>query len=276
MRSGSSPVRRSGGRINACTSDNSIRMARDQPDPKLFAPPRCFSLCSINNKQCHVEYRSHDATGVWPGSSRSHESNLIWLPDSRFALGWAHRRGAGRGTGCQHDAHTVPTGAVVPPARIRTDPKPGWCYLHVLIEDRMITEGDCAMNDYSVKHQCHRSRPYRALRQALCCVSVLSLVLISGRAAAANVANASILEIAIDPAYGNHVFIRLNVVPTGTACAVSGYWTYTLSFSSTASQQMYAALLAAQMAGKTISVTGAGACNENSAVESMRGMNVQS
>jgi len=30
------------------------------------------------------------------------------------------------------------------------------------------------------------------------------------------------------------------------------------------------------MAGKTISVTGAGACNENSAVESMRGMNVQS
>ena len=118
---------------------------------------------------------------------------------------------------------------------------------------------------------CHRVVAGLAFSFAL-----LSSLMMSGPAAAANVANATILEIAIDPAYGNHVFIRLSVIPTGTACAPPSYWQYTLSFSSTASQQMYAALLAAQMAGKTISVTGAGACNENSAVESMRGMNVQS
>jgi len=117
---------------------------------------------------------------------------------------------------------------------------------------------------------------YRAGRVLAYSVALLGNLLMSGRAGAADVANATILEIAIDPGYGNHVFIRLNKLQPAIGCAPGGYWQYTLSFSSTASQPMYAALLAAQMAGKTISVTGAGVCNENSAVESLRGMNVQS
>jgi len=133
------------------------------------------------------------------------------------------------------------------------------------------------MNPVKSGRSAARGCSYRALLRVLCCASALSGVWVSGTAAAADVANATILEIAIDPGYGNHVFIRLNKLQPAIGCAPGGYWQYTLAFSSTGpSQQMYAALLAAQMAGKTISVTGAGACNENPAVESMRGMNVQS
>lgn len=101
--------------------------------------------------------------------------------------------------------------------------------------------------------------------------------LLPAMATASTVANATILEIAIDPAYGNHVFIRLNVMPSSRpACATHDYWHYTLSFSGVAAKEMYAALLAAQMAGKTITTTGAGNCMEHATVESLRGFNVQS
>lgn len=99
--------------------------------------------------------------------------------------------------------------------------------------------------------------------------------------AASNLTAVTILEIAIDPAYGNFVFIRVSTPPTGTSCGTNGYWHFTLPFTNALSPnptgaQQYAALLSAQMAGKTISITGTGTCNETNTVESLRGINVQS
>lgn len=123
-----------------------------------------------------------------------------------------------------------------------------------------------------------RNVPRKRVASALVGLFALGMTLGNAQpAAASNLTNVTIEEIAIDPAYGNYVFIRLSTPPTGSpSCASAGhYWHFTFPLSGTAYKEIYAALLAAQMAGKTITVTGYGSCNEHSSIESMRGMNVQ-
>ena len=74
----------------------------------------------------------------------------------------------------------------------------------------------------------------RAVTAVAYSVVVMGDVLWPGRGAAADVANATIVEIAIDPGYGNQVFIRLNELQPAIGCAPGGYWEYPLAFSSTA------------------------------------------
>ena len=108
--------------------------------------------------------------------------------------------------------------------------------------------------------------------------AVLPMLLVSAFsvARASSVSAVTILEIAIDPAYANVVFIRVSPAPTGQpSCETSGYWNYVLNFSNSLATQQYAALLAAEMSGKTVSITGTGACADYPNVESLRGLNVQ-
>lgn len=114
---------------------------------------------------------------------------------------------------------------------------------------------------------------------ALACLStVLGAAAAPQTAVASNLSNVTIQEIAIDPAYGNFIFIRLSSPPTGSpTCASTGhYWHFTFSLTGTAHSELYAALLAAQLSGKLITITGVGACNEHNTIESLRGINVHS
>jgi hypothetical protein len=96
----------------------------------------------------------------------------------------------------------------------------------------------------------------------------------SDRAAATTVWSATVVGVTVDPGYGNFAFIKLSVAPTGLACGTDTNYHYTLSFTGTANQQLYALLLAAYMSGKTVAVTGQGSCNEAATVESLRGLDV--
>jgi hypothetical protein len=108
---------------------------------------------------------------------------------------------------------------------------------------------------------------------AVAFVALTLLAPLSARASSAS--NVTITQIAIDPAYGNFVFIALSAVPTGRpGCSSSGSWYYTFPFSGTIYKEMYSTLLAAMMSGKLISTTGAGVCNESGTVETLRGFNV--
>jgi hypothetical protein len=89
--------------------------------------------------------------------------------------------------------------------------------------------------------------------------------------------NATITEISIDPAYGDWVWIKLSVAQSPAAsCVTAGlYWHYTFPLTdSPVSKAIYAALLAAQMSGRTVIVTGTGLCSQYGGVESLRGFNV--
>ena len=99
---------------------------------------------------------------------------------------------------------------------------------------------------------------------------------VTQQALASTVSDVTVMEIAIDPAYANVVFIRISPAPTGQpSCQTSGYWNYVLNFANSLASQQYAALLAAEMSGKTVSITGTGTCADYPDVESLRGLNVQ-
>lgn len=105
---------------------------------------------------------------------------------------------------------------------------------------------------------------------ALAWVAVLAV----GIARASTVSEVTVQEIAIDPAYANVVFIRVSPAPTGQpGCQTDGHWHYVLNFSGSLAAQQYAAILSAEMSGKTVSITGA--CADYPNVESLRGLNVQ-
>jgi len=96
-------------------------------------------------------------------------------------------------------------------------------------------------------------------------------------AAASTASQVTLLEISLNPTIGNFVFIRISPVPALASCANNGYWQYSLNLStSSMANQEYAALLAAQMAGKTVTISGTGTCNDFYNVESANALNVQS
>jgi hypothetical protein len=93
---------------------------------------------------------------------------------------------------------------------------------------------------------------------------------------AGSVGNVTIAEIALDPDYGNLVFVRVSPAPqTRIACSQNGYWHFAFPLDRTMARAIYTAILAAHMAGKTISITGADNCDTWRDVETIRGINVQ-
>jgi len=132
-----------------------------------------------------------------------------------------------------------------------------------------------ARNDHQKRPQLNQRA--HAWKSLLCVILVALSLARSGTASATIVWSATIVGVTVDPGYGNYVFIKLSVFPTGLACGTDTNYSYTLSLDPAVqpnSQQLYALLLSAYMSGKTVAVVGKGACLENSAIESLRGLNV--
>jgi hypothetical protein len=87
--------------------------------------------------------------------------------------------------------------------------------------------------------------------------------------AAGYVQSATIVEMAVNRAYGNVVFIKLSASPVdGAACSVLS-WTFTLPLDGVAGREMYAILLSAAASGKQIRAAGTGQCSEHGQIESL-------
>jgi len=113
----------------------------------------------------------------------------------------------------------------------------------------------------------HSHTCWRALKA--CCAGIAASLVASG-AAAADVERARVLDLAINKSFGNFVFVKLdNPHAAPIACAVNGYWQYTLPLDSEVDKKMFALLVTAQTTEKPVSINGAGACNEFAHVESM-------
>ena len=94
-------------------------------------------------------------------------------------------------------------------------------------------------------------------------------------ALAGEVANATVVELAIFREYGNFVFVRTDVTPTSKpTCATNGAWHFTLSLSAVAGKETYAMLLAAKTSGKRVHISGSNQCLEFGQIESIRGLNI--
>lgn len=83
-------------------------------------------------------------------------------------------------------------------------------------------------------------------------------------------------EIQVNKSLGNVLFVQLDVTHTAPiSCHVNLGWTYTLPMQSEADKKIFAMLLAARAIGATVTLFGAGACTDFSAVESMAGADIQ-
>lgn len=106
-------------------------------------------------------------------------------------------------------------------------------------------------------------------------LAVVAGALASGSAGASFATNATVADIFIGPTVANVVFIKVNPVPTGQpSCSTNINYHYALSLSGTAANQMYAALLAAMMAGKLVGFSGLGTCTSYATVEDLRSISV--
>jgi hypothetical protein len=87
----------------------------------------------------------------------------------------------------------------------------------------------------------------------------------------------TIVQMSINANTGNVAWIQAAVAPTGSPSCVTGAggsWHFTLSLDTSYGKSMYAMLLAAQVAGKQVILTGTGACSQVSVVESLQAVNI--
>lgn len=80
-----------------------------------------------------------------------------------------------------------------------------------------------------------------------------------------------VTDIAIAQEYGEFAFIKLETPPSRSNCSTNNHWDYTLTLKTELGRAQYSTVLAAFLAGKTVSVSGVtgGLCNEFGSVESM-------
>lgn len=91
---------------------------------------------------------------------------------------------------------------------------------------------------------------------------------------AASIDGVKISKVAINPTYGNYVFIKLDSAPDRISCSTNGAWDYTLSLETEIHKSMYALLLAAFMASKEVNMSGANTCSEFPHIESLKSFDV--
>lgn len=104
-----------------------------------------------------------------------------------------------------------------------------------------------------------------------CC----GILLITNAFAGSYLDGTRISQIAINKTIGDYIFIRIASAPIGIpSCSNHGYWHYTLPMVSAADKAIYAALVAAMMAGSTVNVGGLGNCNQFASVESLESFSV--
>ncbi len=66
----------------------------------------------------------------------------------------------------------------------------------------------------------------------------------------------------------NLVFVRMNPQPTPEACATNTAWSYVFSMTTDTDKKTFALLEGALLAGRTVIITGTGACADYSTIES--------
>jgi hypothetical protein len=82
--------------------------------------------------------------------------------------------------------------------------------------------------------------------------------------------NAAVVELSINRAYGNYVFVKLSSTPSSPAgCSINGYWHYTLSLGDVASSELYAMLMTAKASGTNVNAVGTGSCSQHGQIESL-------
>ncbi|WP_096086616.1 hypothetical protein [Agaribacterium haliotis] len=99
-------------------------------------------------------------------------------------------------------------------------------------------------------------------------------LLISNVVYSNSVHGVEIIKLAINPAYGNYVLIKLDQPPERISCSENGSWDFTLSLTSDVYKHMYSLLLSAFMAGKKIDINGTNSCNEFPHIESVNTLHV--
>ena len=98
----------------------------------------------------------------------------------------------------------------------------------------------------------------------------LSAIGLSSTASAGSVTGATIAAIFVDGAYGSMVFVSLNAAKSDNpSCSTSSTYGFVLPLTTALDNQMLALLLAARTSHATVTLTGDGACDTYSNVETM-------
>jgi hypothetical protein len=99
----------------------------------------------------------------------------------------------------------------------------------------------------------------------------------AGSTVQTNILQMSINGSTINSSTGNFVWIQAAAAPTGSPSCVNGSggsWHFTLSLDTAYGKSLYAMLLAAEVAGKLVLLTGTGLCSQVSSVESLSAANI--
>jgi hypothetical protein len=105
--------------------------------------------------------------------------------------------------------------------------------------------------------------------------AALLAVGLSQAAHAGQTNNSAVVELSINRAYGNYVFVRLGNPPSSPAgCSTNGYWHYTLSLDGVAGSELYAMLMTAKASGTNVTAVGTGVCSQYGSIESLAAVSV--
>ncbi len=85
----------------------------------------------------------------------------------------------------------------------------------------------------------------------------------------ASTTTGTIAQMAINRQTANMVFVRMNPQPTpAEACASTTAWSYVFPMTTDQDKKLFAMLEGAQLAGRTITIYGTGACADYGSIES--------
>jgi hypothetical protein len=87
--------------------------------------------------------------------------------------------------------------------------------------------------------------------------------------ASATTTTGTIVQIAANRSNANIVFVHMNPQPTPpVACSTNGNWSYVIPMTTDLDKKIFAMLEAAQLAGRTVTITGTGDCADFGSIES--------
>ena len=87
--------------------------------------------------------------------------------------------------------------------------------------------------------------------------------------AGATTTTGTIAQLAANRSNPNIVFVSMNPQPSPpVACSTNGHWTYVMPMATDLDKKIFAMLEAAQLAGRTVTITGTGDCADFGSIES--------
>lgn len=103
--------------------------------------------------------------------------------------------------------------------------------------------------------------------------SIAFLVVAPSLAFAGTSVTGHVEDLSIQKDFGGFVFIQLDAPHSAPiACHINAGWTYTLPLQSDTDKKIFAMLMMARAMGQTITLRGAGGCNEFGSIESAVGV----